>query len=44
MVVGKVQFMKLFRDRANQLGDEFVLKEFMDEFYASGSIPMSLIR
>ena len=44
MVVGKVQFMKLFRDRANQLGDEFVLKEFMDEFYASGSIPTSLIR
>jgi hypothetical protein len=44
MVVGKVQFMKLFRDRANQLGDDFVLKEFMDEFYASGFIPMSLIR
>ncbi len=36
--------MKLFRDRANQLGDDFVLKEFMDEFYDSGSIPMSLIR
>jgi hypothetical protein len=44
MVVGKVQFMKLFRDRANQLGDDFVLKDFMDEFYASGFIPMSLIR
>ena len=44
MVVGKVQFMKLFRDRANQLGDDFVLKTFMDEFYASGSVPMSLIR
>ena len=44
MVVGKVQFMKLFRDRANQLGDDFVLKDFMDEFYASGFIPMSLVR
>ena len=44
MVVGKVQFMKLFRDRAQQLGDEFNLREFMDEFFASGMIPMSLIR
>lgn len=44
MVVGKVQFMKLFRDRAQQLGDEFVLRDFMDEFLASASIPMSLIR
>ena len=44
MVVGKVQFMKLFRDRAQQLGDNFNLKEFMDEFLASGMIPMSLIR
>ena len=44
MVVGKVHFMKLFRDRAQQLGDEFNLKEFMDEFYAGGVIPVSLIR
>ena len=44
MVVGKAQFMKLFRDRANRLGDDFVLKTFMDEFYASGFIPVSLIR
>jgi len=44
MVVGKVQFMKLFRDRAKQLGDEFNLRKFMDEFLASGMIPMSLIR
>ena len=44
MVAGKVQFMKLFRDRAQQLGDDFNLKEFMDEFYAAGVIPMSLIR
>ena len=44
MVVGKVQFMKLFRDRANQLGDDFVLKGFMDEVLNTGSIPWSLIR
>ena len=44
MVLGKVQFMKLFRDRANQLGDDFVLKDFIDEVLATGSIPWSLIR
>ena len=44
MVTGKVQFMKLLRDRAQQLGDDFNLREFMDEFYAAGVIPMSLIR
>ena len=44
MVLGKIQFMKLMRDRANQLGDDFVLREFMDEVYASGQIPWSLIR
>ena len=44
MVVGKVQFMKLFRDRAQQLGDKFNLKEFVDELLETGSIPWSLIR
>ncbi len=44
MVVGKVHFMKLFRDRAQQLGNDFILREFMDEFYAAGVIPVSLIR
>jgi uncharacterized protein (DUF885 family) len=44
MIAGKVHFMKLFRDRAQQLGEEFNLKEFMDEFYAAGVIPTSLIR
>lgn len=44
MVVGKVQFMKIFRDRTQQLGDKFVLREFMDEFLGAGMIPMSLIR
>ena len=31
-------------DRALQLGEEFDLKEFHDEFLASGWIPISLIR
>ena len=44
MVIGKVQFMKLFRDRANQLGDEFVSKDFIDGVYAVGLILWSLIR
>ena len=44
MVVGKVQFMKLFRDRANQLGDDFNLKDFLDGVLDTGSIPWSLIR
>jgi hypothetical protein len=44
MVVGKVQFLKLLADRAEQLGDKFELRRFMDEFLAAGMIPMSLIR
>jgi len=44
MVIGKVQFMKLMRDRANQLGDDFNLKDFLDDVYMSGQIPWSLIR
>jgi len=44
MIVGKTQFMKLFRDRASQLGDDFVLKDFMDGVLGSGGIPWSLIR
>lgn len=44
MVLGKVQFMKLMRDRANQLGDDFDLRQFLDEVYAAGQMPWSLIR
>jgi uncharacterized protein (DUF885 family) len=44
MVVGKVHFMKLFRDRSQQLGDNFNLKKFLDEFLEAGVIPVSLIR
>lgn len=44
MVVGKVQFMKLLSDRSRQLGEQFELQAFMDEFFDCGLIPMSLIR
>tara|TARA_B100000575_G_scaffold291319_1_gene296908 strand:+ start:356 stop:1987 length:1632 start_codon:yes stop_codon:yes gene_type:complete len=44
MVLGKVQFMKLFRDRAHQMGEDFTLKAFMDEFIATGTIPFALTR
>ena len=44
MVMGKVQLLKLLRDRSQQLGDAFVLREFMDELYSFGALPMSLIR
>ncbi len=44
VVMGKAQLMKLFKDRAMQLGDKFVLLDFIDEFLAAGMIPFSLIR
>jgi uncharacterized protein (DUF885 family) len=44
VVMGKAQLTKLFRERAMQLGDEFVLRDFFDEFLAAGMIPMSLTR
>jgi len=43
-LAGKVQFEKLLADRARQLGKDFDLGKFHDEFLASGSIPISLIR
>lgn len=42
--MGKLQIEELLMDRALQLGDGFDLKEFHDEFLASGWIPISLIR
>lgn len=44
VVTGKAYFMKLFRERAQELGDDFVIKDFVDEFLSKGLIPMSLIR
>lgn len=44
VVTGKAYFMKIFRECAQKLDQEFVLKDFMDKFLDSGVIPMSLIR
>jgi hypothetical protein len=43
-IVGKVHLEKLIADCAQQLGEKFSLKEFFDQFHASGMIPLSLIR
>lgn len=43
-VMGKVQLEGLLSDRAQQLGDDFDLGAFHDEFLAAGPIPISLIR
>lgn len=44
MVLGKFQLFSLLADRQKQLGEDFSMKEFMDEFFAEGMIPISLIR
>jgi uncharacterized protein (DUF885 family) len=44
MVFGKFQLFALLADRQKQLGENFTMKNFMDEFFASGMIPISLIR
>ncbi len=43
-VTGKVLIEQLMAERAIQLGDEFTLKRFMDEFTGAGVIPISLVR
>ena len=44
MVLGKHQLIELMQERGSQLGKQFVLRDFMDELFASGLIPISLIR
>lgn len=43
-MTGKLQLERLLSDRARQLGDQFDLGKFHDEFLAAGMIPISLIR
>ena len=43
-LTGKVQMEKLLADRARQLGKEFDLGKFHDEFLSYGPIPIVLIR
>jgi hypothetical protein len=42
--IGMLQMQQLVGDRKMQLGDDFVLKDFHDEFMAAGRLPLSLIR
>ena len=42
--VGMLQVQRLLSDRRQQLGDGFVLKDFHDQFMATGRLPVSLIR
>lgn len=42
-VTGKYLIDDLIKDRAHQLGDDFTMRRFFDEFNAAGVIPISLI-
>jgi hypothetical protein len=42
--IGAVQMWALLAERKRQLGDQFVLRNFHDEFIAKGRIPIALIR
>lgn len=42
--IGKLQVDALLAERARQLGDRFVLREFHDAFLAAGRLPIALIR
>jgi hypothetical protein len=42
--LGKIQLFKLIQDGAEVRGEDFVLADFLDEFFASGMIPFSLTR
>ena len=43
-LIGKIEIEKLLDDRRRQLGDQFTMKRFMDEFNAAGLIPAALLR
>jgi len=43
-VYGKIQLERLMADKAIQLGDNFQLRDFFDDYFSRGVIPASLIR
>jgi len=43
-VYGKIQLEWLIANRARQLGDDFRLQEFFDDYFSRGIIPASLVR
>jgi len=42
--LGKIQLFDLIADGARVRGDDFVLRDFLDEFFAAGMIPFALTR
>jgi len=42
--IGKLQMDRLLADRKRQLGEDFDLRTFHDEFIAAGRLPLSLLR
>jgi hypothetical protein len=42
--IGAIEMYRLLSDRQHQLGKDFVLKEFHDDFMSKGRLPLSLIR
>ncbi|MEC8943771.1 MAG: DUF885 family protein, partial [Acidobacteriota bacterium] len=43
-IIGKIEIEKLMAERAIQLGNEFTVKRFFNEFLDTGVIPVSLVR
>ncbi len=43
-VTGKIQLEQLLAERAIQLGDQFTIQRFFDEFLDAGVIPIELVR
>jgi len=44
MVIGKLAINQIIADRIRQLGDDFTYRDFFEEFFSTGIIPLSLIR
>ncbi|HET6563843.1 MAG TPA: DUF885 family protein [Xanthomonadales bacterium] len=42
--IGALQMQRLLADRKRQLGEDFNLQEFHDQFMAAGRLPLSLVR
>jgi hypothetical protein len=42
--IGKLQMDALLADRSQQLGEDFSLRAFHDEFLAAGQLPIALVR
>jgi hypothetical protein len=43
-IIGKIEIEKLLSERRQQLGENFTLKRFMEEFNAAGLVPAALVR